>query len=188
MTRRKKLVGVDESNGFNAQCKFFKTEFDNIDVVGTYKRLKDIGELPLEDLRDRDKLSMAINRTGRHAFDAGRIYEKTRMERELFRIEKSRKMRELTRLAIARINTWMDATETKRKQVTQKMIEEEIAAGDDTRGSYEALIREEESLKEMRNNLESFKRQWDARLSALQTQAGLLKSRKEMVFGGKKGD
>jgi hypothetical protein len=165
--------------------KFFRREFD-VDVVAEYERLKDIARLDEKDLTDRHKLGRAINEAARNAHRANVVYQKARRERELFRVEWHRRKRELTRTAMARIEAWMDATGSKRKQITVAMVEEEICAAGDTRKEYESLLREQEELREIRNNLESLRDRWRDRQSALQSQARLLTSERELVLGGKR--
>lgn len=161
---------------------FFRREFD-VKVVDEYERLKDVGRLSQEDLRDRFKLSEAINEAGRNAHRANMIAVKAKKEREFFRVEFNRRNREVRRTALARIGSWLEATGNKRKQITKDMIDEEVAAHEDTRTEYEELMREQEELREIRDNLRNLADQWSDRKSSLQTQARLLSAQKEVVLG-----
>jgi len=182
--RRKSYVDFTkkEKKKESSTIKFFRREFD-VDIEEVYLRLKDIGALPSEDLKDRHKLNRAINQAGKNAVDAGIIFRKAKKQRELFRIEYHRRMRELTRLAISRVQTWLDSVEIPKKQITKDMITQEIAAKEDTREEYTSLIRKREELREIRDNLELMAKQWAKRGSELQTQAGLLKAEKHVVLG-----
>jgi len=98
--------------------EFFRREFD-IDIITTYKRLKEIATLPADKLRDRMELSRAINSSAQNAFDANKIFLKARVERELFKIEFARNMRVLNREAMTEIEAWLKANDIKKKQITK---------------------------------------------------------------------
>lgn len=82
--------------------KFFRREFD-IDIQVEYERLKNVGELSHDDLKNKHAIGRAINKAANNAHRASIIYQKARKMREVYRIEFAQKKRELTRLAISRI-------------------------------------------------------------------------------------
>jgi len=161
---------------------FFRREFD-IDIKEVYERLKDVGKLSHDDLKNKHAIGRAINQAAHNAHMASVIYQKARKLREMYRIEFARKKRELTRIAIARIQIWFDTVGVAKKQITKDLIEEEIAAMDDTREEYTEIVKKQEELREIKNNLESLRDRWKDRQFALQTQAGLLKEQKEVILG-----
>ena len=58
-------------------CGVFRREFD-VDMLGLFQDLKDVGRLPVDKLRDRDALSRAINEAGRCAFRANQLWVKAK--------------------------------------------------------------------------------------------------------------
>lgn len=180
--KRKTYFDFRKEEKESPTVKFFRREFD-VDLIEEYKKLKDIGALSSEDLKDRHKLNKAINKAGKNAVMAGIIFRKARKQRELFRVKYYRTMRELTRLAISRVQTWLESVDVPKKAITKDMVTEEIMAKKDTRKEYEALIREQEELREIRDNLELIMKQWTKRGNELQTQVGLLKAEKHVVLG-----
>jgi len=162
--------------------EFFRKELD-IDVVMVYNRLKAIAKLPSDKLMDRLALSREINAAGQNAQAAHRIWLKAKKERELFRIEFNRRKRELTREATKAIGNWMELEEISRKQITIAMVEEEMASNPDLRLKYETLMREQEELREIRDNCKSLADRWSKREGTLQTQARLLGQEREVIFG-----
>mgnify|MGYP001188961661 CR=1 FL=1 len=172
-------------NPWKETRKFFRTEFD-IDVIKQYTRLKEFATIPIDKLTDRYELAKEINRSARNAYLANVIFLKARKQRELFRIEYDRKLRELTRIALARIESWMDDTGSKKKQITKEMISQEIAAKEDTREKYQALIKEQEELREIRDALQKFSLLWYERKGSLQTQASLLRQQQVVMMGDNK--
>lgn len=171
-------------SGFNRS--FFRKQLD-VDIEKEFDRLKSVGRIPADQLKDRNRLAKEINRASYLAFRANLIYLKARKERELFRIEFNKEMRELQRLAIARINTWFDKTATVRKQITKDMIDQEICAGEDTGERLRIIKEREEEIREIRDALDNLAKQWSTRVSSLQTQARLASAQKEVVLGGTHG-
>lgn len=172
-----------EAKSFGEALVFFRREFD-IDIRAAYDRLKSVGKLSKQDLRDRFRLSEAINESAENSLLATRIYMKAKKERELFRIEFHRAKRNLTKVATERIERWLKDMGSRKKQITTAMLDEEICANDDTRQEYDLLVQKQEELREMVANLKTLADEWGSRKSTLQTQAGLLKMQKELVLGG----
>lgn len=162
--------------------RFFRREFD-IDVMSVYERLKSIAKIPASKFKDRFVLMEELNSASHNAYLANMIYLKINKQREIFRIEFNREMRDLSRLATARVNHWLEVTVNIRKQITQSMVLEEIVSHDESRHRYEKLIQRQEELREIRDNLKCLADQWSDRKMLLQTQAKLLLSQKEIVLG-----
>jgi hypothetical protein len=158
----------------------------NVDVAGEYERLKEMAKIPAEKLTDSYFISVQINNASKNAHIAFLMFLKARREAELFEIEYMREMRELTRLSMARITSWMEGAKLARKQITQAMIQEEIAAGMDTRERYSVLSERRQELHDIRDAMQNFSQMWADRRSSLQTQAQLAKSKKEVLLGGGK--
>lgn len=156
--------------------QYFRRQL-NVDVAGEYERLKEVSRVPVEKITSAYFLSTHINSVSKNAHSAFLMYLKARRESELYEIEYKREMRELTRLAMARITAWMKHAELVRKQITESMIVEEIAAGADTRERYEELITKRIELRDIADAMKSFSQLWADRRSSLQTQATL--ARKE---------
>lgn len=161
---------------------YFRAEFD-IDIVRTYERLKSIGKISADKINDRVELMRAINTAGKSAFAANILFLKARREKEMFQIEYNSKLRELTRLAIARISAWLESSTNVRKQITNDMVEQEICSAPSTKKEYRQLLAKREELREICDAMESLAKQWSDRKSALQSQARLLESKKEVILG-----
>ena len=164
------------------EANFFRREFD-IDLEEEYRKLKEIATLNEDELKDKEVLMKKLNRVAYAAHQANKIYLKARRERELFRMEFDAEMRNVTRMAIARIQAWFERTENIRKQITKEMISQEIAANEDTREKYKDMIEKQEDLREIRDNLHNLAQQWNDRKSLLQTHARLLNYEKTVVLG-----
>ena len=175
--KRRKAEQVD----MPPRWRFFRSELD-VDVEATYKRLKSVATLSREELKDKHAVSMAINSAARNAVDARKLFLVARRERELFKIEKARSMRRLTREATTRITRWMELNGVKKKVITVAMVEEEISANDDSREEYRILVQRELDLKDIRDIMEVLANEWRERKSTLQTQARLLAAQKEVVL------
>lgn len=161
--------------------EFFRQELD-VDVEAVYQRLKSVATLTREELKDKHAISMAINTAARNSVDARKLFLMARGERELFKIEKSRSMRRMTREATARISRWMELEGVKKKLITVAMVEEEIAASDDLRAEYKILVERELELKDIRDVMQTLADEWRERKSTLQTQARLLAAQREVVL------
>jgi len=170
-----------QESKFDLAAKFFRRELD-IDIVESYEKLKKFSKLGPEGLRDRFKLSEAIDEAANNAHLANSIYLKAKKEREMFKVEYAKRMHEISRIALARVQIWLEETKS-RKQPTKDMIEEEIAAHEDTRKEREDLVVRLEEIREIRDNLKSLAEQWSDRKGLLQTQARLLTAQKEVVLG-----
>lgn len=181
--RRKALTTKGESE----PVKFFRREFD-IDVVAEFEKLKRIAELPANEYRDRMALSREINSAALHAYRANMIYLKAKREREMFKIDFAREMRELHRKATKNCAAWIKKEKlASKKQVTKDMIEQELATDPELRRPYVRLLAHLEDLREIRDNCKSLAEQWSDRKGLLQTQAKLLTQELEHVFGCSKG-
>ena len=177
MKQRRKPEAAD----MPPRWRFFRSELD-IDVEATYRRLKSVATLSQEEAKDRHAVSMAINSAARNAIDARKLYLVARREREIFKIEMRRSMRRISREATERINRWMKLHDIRKKQITNAMVEEEIAANDDLREEYKILVQREQDLRNIRDIMQMLADEWSARKSTLQTQARLLAAQKEVIF------
>jgi len=111
---------------------------------------------------------------------------KARREAEMFELDYLRETREFTRLAMARITTWMESAKLVRKQITASMIQEEIVAAPDTGVRYRELMEQRQELHDIRDAMQQFANLWGDRRSSLQTQASLAKSKREVVLDTRK--
>lgn len=161
--------------------QYFRREL-NVDVAHEYERLKEVARIPVEKITDPYIISTMINNASKNAHLAFLMYLKAQREAEIFEIDYHRRMRELTRLAMARITDWMEGAKLMRKQITQSMITEEIAAGTDTRGQYETLVRERQEMNDIKEAMKNFAQLWSDRRSSLQTQSQLAKQKREVVL------
>ena len=180
MTKQRRDAGRGEVD-LPPRFRFFRQELE-FNVEEVYRRLKDVATLTQEELKDKHRVSAAINVAARNAIDARKLFLVARRERELFRIEKHRSMRRMTREATERITRWMEMHGVKKKQITNDMVKEQIAADKDLREEYEILVRRELDLKDIRDTMQALADEWKERKSTLQTQAGLLKAQREVVF------
>jgi len=182
-----KREGPEPGQAQEEPAEFFRREFD-IDIISTYKRLRGIATLSVDKLRDRMELSRMINSSAQNAHDANKIFLKARAEREMFRIEFSKEMRTLNRESVTEIEAWMKANGVKNKKITKDMVEQELASNQSLRERYKDLLLKQEDLREIRDNCKSLAEQWSDRKGLLQTQAGLLKQEREVVFGNRAED
>jgi len=166
--------GLDEST-----LAYFRKELD-IDIVEEYRGLKRIAKLPADKLMDRMALSRALNACAYSARRANLIYLKARAEREMFRIEFDRKMRELTRRATEQVDQWMQENDVKKKQITKDMVQQEIASDKELRAEYEGLVRRQEELKAIRDDCQVLAKEWADRKWTLRAQAQLLAAEREV--------
>lgn len=166
--------------------KFFRKQFD-FDVEKEWAKLKSVGRVPKEDLRDRFKLNEHINRAGERAVRARAIAGKVAVALSQYRIEYAREMRELKRQAIRQIDEWMKLHNMRRKQITNDMVEEEIASNKKMSGLYARLVEKMEELKALRATLDEFAKQWSERKGTLQTQARLVSAERELKINAKGG-
>lgn len=184
--RKKWLEEKDNTDMYSEEpFSFFRREFD-IDIVSTYKRLRNIAALPSNSLRDRMELCKAINFSAQNAYDANKVFLKARTNRELFRVEFAREMRKLNREAVVAIEDWLRTNGIKNKAITKDMVEQELSSNSNLRDRYETLLQRQEEFREIRDNCKSLAEQWSERKGLLQTQAGLLKQEREIVFGSGK--
>ena len=170
---------------WGSAVEYFRREL-NVDVVGEYERLKEMSKIPVDKITDPYYISTHINGASNKAHKAFLIYHKARRQKELFEIDFNKKMRELSRLAMARIANWMEKTSLPRKQITQSMILEEIAAGSDTSEEYRDLVEKMEELKDIKDAMQNFAQMWSDRRSSLQTQASLAKTKREVILDSRK--
>lgn len=170
---RKAVVGFDEET-----MNYFRSEMD-IDIVKTYKTLKEVGRLPADKLFDRDVLSEAINECHHNSRLANLIYLKAKAEREYFRIEFARDMRELQREATETVDAWLKANKS-RKQATKDMIEQEMASNDELKEQYKYLIQRQEELRGIRDDCKLLATEWAERKWTLRTQVSLITSEREV--------
>lgn len=165
--------------------QYFRRQL-NVDVAGEYERLKEVSRVPADKLTDPHIISSHINVAAKNAHSAFLMYLKARREAELYEIEYKREMRELTRLAMARITAWMKHAELVRKQITESMIVEEIAAGADTRERYEFLVQKRQELLDVKDALKNFSELWTGRISSLQSQSSLARTKREVVLDSRR--
>ena len=161
---------------------YFRKKFD-IDIIRSYEKLKSIGAMSADQINDRVALMKAINKSGKNAFLANLLFLKARREREIFRIEFDKTMRDLNRKAIAMIGVWMENSTNIRKQITVDMVKQEISGSAELREQYKTILIKQEELREIRDAMESLAKQWADRKSSLQSQARLLDSKKEVILG-----
>jgi hypothetical protein len=177
-------MGRIEQGTDKAVRNYFRREFD-IDIKLEYERLKDVGRIPTDKLKDRHALVIALNECGRNAVRARIIASQARRMRELFNIRYHREMREINRAATRQIQEWMDDKGIKKKQITNGMILEEIASTPMYAKRYAALLAEREELKSIREVLKEFAQQWSERKGTIQSQLGALRMEKEVILGGR---
>lgn len=159
----------------------------HVDVAAEYERLKEISRIPADKLTDPHVISSHLNSASKNAHVAFLMYLRARREASLFEIEYKREMRELTRLAMARITAWMKNAELVRKQITESMIQEEIAAALDTRERFEALSKRKQDLQDLQDAMKNFAELWSDRRSSLQSQSALAKQKREVVLDPRRG-
>lgn len=170
---------------WNGAVQFFRREL-NVDVAGEYERLKDVARIPVEKLTDPYFISSHINNASKNAHVAFLMFLKARREADMFELEYLREMREFTRLAMARITTWMEGAKLVRKQITSSMIQEEIVAAPDTGVRYRELMEKRQELHDIRDAMQQFANLWGDRRSSLQTQAQLARTKREVVLDTRK--
>jgi len=142
----------------------------------------------IQNAPDEELLDMA-KREGRALLTRDRLlYRKALRVRLGFRRQKSREMRVLNREAMTEVAAWMKANDIKKKQITKDMVEQELASNQSLRERYKDLLLKQEELREIRDNCKSLAEQWSDRKGLLQTQAGLLKQEREVVFGNRAED
>jgi len=183
-SRRKEIVEEVRASklagGFDEDTlAYFRKELD-IDIVEEYRELKGVARVPADKLMDRMELARAVNACGLSARRANLIYLKARAERELFRIEFDRKMRELARKATERVERWMEENEVKKKQITKDMVQQEIASDPELRREYEYLVRRQEELKAIRDDCQVLAKEWADRKWTLRAQVQLVVSEREV--------
>jgi len=183
-SRRKEIVEEARASklagGFDEDTlAYFRKELD-IDIVEEYRELKGVARVPADKLMDRMELARAVNACGLSARRANLIYLKARAERELFRIEFDRKMRELARKATERVERWMEENEVKKKQITKDMVQQEIASDPELRREYEYLVRRQEELKAIRDDCQVLAKEWADRKWTLRAQVQLVVSEREV--------
>lgn len=169
-------------NKWDSTVEYFQRELD-IDVATEYEKLKDLSKIPVEKLTDPYYISVHINNASKNALTAFLMYMKAKRRFEMFEIDFLKGMRDLTRIAISRLAIWIETAEIGRKQITQEMIKEEIAAGRDTGETYRLLVEKRQDLISIRDAMQQFSKLWNDRISALQTQASLAKTKREVVLG-----
>lgn len=160
---------------------FFVNEFD-FDVMETYERLKNIARVPVDKMRDKHVLSRYINTAARDAVDANVIARHAAEQRNLQKIDEMVLMKRLKNIAMKRIRDQLEADGITKKQITKDMIEEEIASGSDTGKLYRNMVEKREELRKIRDILNEFAKQWNQRVSSLQSQLKALNDR-EINFG-----
>lgn len=174
-------TGFSDVAGRLETLAFFRVELD-IDVVREYRRLADIGRLPVNVYRDRVALMGAVNEAAHNAHVANRIAIKARRERAVFMVEYHSQLRALKKRALAGCAAWIQALGAK-KQVTEGMIVEEMCHQKDLRAEYEPLERKREEWDGVVADCESLAKQWSDRKGLLQTQARLLQAQREVILG-----
>jgi len=177
-------MGRTEQGTDKAVRNYFRREFD-IDIKKEYERLKSVGRIPTDKLKDRHEFVKALNDCGRNAVHARIIASQARRMRELFMIRWHREMREINRAATRQIQEWMDEKGIKKKQITKDMISEEIASTPIYAKQYAALLAEKEELSSIREVLKEFANQWSERKGTIQSQLSALKLEKEVILGGR---
>ena len=171
-----------EPDGDGTVLHFFRKEFE-IDIRAEYDRLKDIARVPVKSLKDKEVLIAHLNSVAKNAVTARIIASHAKSLRELHRIKWYKEMRRLTRLATRQVDDWLKVKDVKKKQITKDMIMEEIASDDNMCGEYEALVREREELRRMRDVLDEFAKQWSKRFETLRSQLSALKAQREVILG-----
>jgi len=175
----RKAAAVSASMTFTeATVKFFKTELD-VDIVSEYKRLKSIGRLPSDQLMDRIALSREINASAENAKQANKIFLKAKAEREFFRIQFDRKMRDLNRRATEQVEVWKKRNKIS-KQTTQDMVKQELASDVELAKEYRTLIEKQEQLRAIKADCQLLAEEWAERKWTLRTQANLITAEREV--------
>jgi hypothetical protein len=165
--------------------EFFRRELD-VDVVKEYERLKEIGRVPLNQLRDRERLLRELNDAQDNARKADTLRLKARRAYERHMVEHNREMAVLKRKAVVRINAWKKKFGIS-KQITEGMVVEKICEKEDTRKPYEELVERELEMRDMHDACKRLSELWDGRRFALNSQANLLRSVIEVNLGDGEG-
>jgi hypothetical protein len=155
--------------------RFFRKIWVDVDVASEYKRLKRIGSVPANQLRDRDRLLKELNDAQDNAARAETLYLKARELYDRFLVGHNKRLHKLEKRAVARLKEWL--TEIKagsRKQITQDMVVKEICSKRDTREPYEELLEREIEVRRVRDACKSLSKKWDDRRWTLGAQAKLL--------------
>lgn len=176
------MVSGSERKFSEETRSFFRREQD-IDIIGEFNALKNIGEMPAEQVMDRVALMHELNSAAVRARRANLIFLKARRERELFRIEFDATMKSLSNRAIQFIEIWLKENEVTKKQITKDMVEQEIASNPELVVEYRVLIEKQEELRSIQDDCQLLANEWSERKRTLQTQARLLSAEKEVVFG-----
>ena len=160
---------------------YFRKELE-VDIVEVYEKLKEISTLPVNKLRDRDVLLVAINEAALNSHRTNMIYLRAKAMREQHKATYATENRELSRQATIQIQEWMEMEEVKKKQITVNMVFEEICSSPALRKKYDRIQAEQEELRAIRDACKSLTFQWDSRKGLLQTQARLITQQREIVM------
>jgi hypothetical protein len=154
----------------------------DIDIIEEFRKLKDIGEIPADQIMDRMVLTREINSSAGRARRAHLIFLKARRERELFRIDYSKTMESLSNRAIQKVEQWLKDNEVTKKQITKDMVEQKIASDPELSKEYTELVEREEEVKGIQDDCQLLATEWAERKRTLQTQARLITAEKEAVY------
>lgn len=165
---------------------FFARRWIEIDVISEFKKLERIGSVPINQLRDRDRLLREVNEAAENASRAETIYLMAREMYDRHMVGHHRSLGKLERKAIVRLKAWLKkhGVAASQKQITQDMVVKFICSKRDTREKYEKLVEWEIEVRRVRDNCKKLSDKWDARRWTLGTQAKLLEGIMEVDFGG----
>lgn len=176
--QEQKKLGDPESTRRSVRA-YFRKELD-VDVIKVFEKLKNIAEVPADEINDRMTLARHINSASKNAWRANLLALKATTERELFRLEMDAALRKLTIEATEVLKKEMERKEITKKQITVAMVDQELA----TREDYQVLKKKEQEIREMRDACQSLAQQWSDRKGLLQTQARLITNEREVRLGG----
>jgi hypothetical protein len=184
IAQRREEKNFTTSGGFTEEVVSFFTSEHRIDVMSEFNKLKSIGAIPVNQITDRMTLLRELNACHQNARRANLIFLVARKERELFRIEVSRAMRDLTRKATLLVEKWLKSNDVGRKQITKELVEQEIASDPELQKAYRALMEKEQNLVNIKEDCELLAREWSQRQWTLRAQASILTSEREVILKG----
>lgn len=181
--KKEEAVGeAKQGDGFTQEAvAFFRKEM-GVDVVAEFKRLKGIGRVPADQLKDRNVLISELNGVADCAFTAYLIFLRARREVELFQIDFDKGLQHLHRTATERVSNWLEAKGGVKKQITKDMVDQQIAADEDLRIQYRELVEGMEERKGIRDACLRMAEEWSARRYTLNAQANLVSAERELVM------
>lgn len=184
IAERRQEKNLATSGGFTEETVSFFRHEHQIDVVTEFNRLKHVGQIPANQITDRLTLLKELNACHQNSRRANLIFLVARREREVFRIEYSRIMRDLNRKAMSLLGEWMAQNDITKKQITKDMVEQEIASDPELQKTYRALVNKEQDLISIKEDCELLAHEWSQRQWTLRAQAQILSSEKEVSLKG----